>query len=361
MTSENKRLMLVTLAAPVITGAVGTIILIGGLWIFSSMLAGSLFSVSPGVYKNYVERKFVDEAVIENRSSPLFRGLGQQTEDRQNEKNGLEKGKLTTGDFVIIPINGIISGDPGSYQYLFDQLLIAAQKNPNTKAVIFYINSPGGEVTVCDNLYNEVKKLKANGIKTVAFVNSMSASGAYYITANSDKIVAAPTALVGSIGVIVQLYNFEGLAGKIGIRVETIKSGEMKDIGSPFKRMSEEERNVLQRIVDSAYERFISIVREGRDLTNYQVAAVATGAILTAEDAMVFGLVDEVGYMKRAVDAAKELTGVTNPRLVIYQREMDFFDVFMENASFLNFNSVKPEKVVQEVLPSPTFLYQWIP
>ena len=111
-----------------------------------------------------------------------------------------------------------------SYQNLFDQLFIAAQKNFSTKAVIFYIDSPGGEVTACDKLFNEVLKLKTYGIKTVAFVNSMSASGAYYITANSDKIVASPTSIVGSIGVIMELYNFEGLAGKIGLKIETIKS-----------------------------------------------------------------------------------------------------------------------------------------
>ena len=337
-----KRVLANAFIRSIIPATIGFVVWFGGYYLFFNS------SGSSKVYKNYTEKLFIEEAIRDRQFSDKISIQSQIVENQ----------KPTTGDFVIIPINGAIA-DGDSYQNLFDQLFIAAQKNFSTKAVIFYIDSPGGEVTACDKLFNEVLKLKTYGIKTVAFVNSMSASGAYYITANSDKIVASPTSIVGSIGVIMELYNFEGLAGKIGLKIETIKSSEMKDIGSPFRKMSERERRVLQRIVDTLYGRFVAIVRAGRKLGSSEMDVLATGEVWTAQDAKLLGLVDEVGYIKKAIEVAKELTGVTNPRLVIYQKEIGFFDAFIESVSRVN--SGKAEKIVENALPPPGFLYQWIP
>lgn len=300
------------------------------------------------VYKNYVKQSYVIEAVPEPKNVDSF--LGKIAED----------GKVVSGDFVFIPVNEVLVQGL-SYQQLFDQLFIASQRNHRVKAVIFLVNSPGGEVSVCDALYHEIRKLRENNIKVVSYVEGISASGAYYITANSDRIIAAPTSNVGSIGVIMSLFNFEGLADKLGIKQVVVKSSSMKDIGSPFKAMSDEEKRVLQRMIDEAFRRFKDIVREGRKLTEKELERVATGEIWTAHDAKRLGLVDDIGYIRLAVDEAKRLTGVNNPTLITYRREVSFFDLFSGDFSAVAEIKDQPRLALRNNFPSFQLLYQWTP
>ena len=336
-----------------IVGLVVLVFLIGGISSVSYLVNSSSGNVGQSkIYKNYVEKNFIDQIIAD-----------QETYDRKQTKTVESlvrtNGRLVKGRFVVIPINGAIDGE--SYQDIYDQLYVAVRFNSDLRAIIFIVDSPGGSVTASDVLYEEIRKIRSRGIKTVAFVNSVSASGAYYITANSDKIVASPTSIVGSIGVIMQLYNLEGLAGKVGVRSETIKSSEMKDIGSLFRKMSDRERDVLQKLVNPSFTRFKKIVKEGRHLEDEDVKKVATGEVWTAQDAKALGLVDEVAYLPMAIDVAKEITGVDVASVVVYQKENNLFDWLGSQSPITKIAIDLDDKLSPNNLVGPKLLYQWIP
>jgi protease-4 len=188
------------------------------------------------------------------------------------------------------------------------------------KAVIIKINSPGGSVTTCDIIAHELKLFKEKrDIPIVAILMDVAASGGYYIAAAADKIIAHPTTITGSIGVIAFSINASGLMEKIGITDQSIKSGDFKDLGSPLREMTKEERVVLQSVIDSLYERFLDVVEEGRPaLDRVELTRIADGRIYTAAQALNLKLIDEIGYMDSAVEAAKELAGIDSATLVTY-------------------------------------------
>lgn len=327
----------------------------GGWWILTSVLKA--IPASREIYKNYTEEPFNYEAVIDARD---------EATRLQSLINKKDRGEQLSqyGTFVVIPITGEISRSPGSFNEIFDQLFIAANITQDVRAIIFLVDSPGGEVTACDNLFFEIQKLKTQDIRIVTYVRGISASGAYYITANSDYIIASPTAMVGSIGVIMKWLNFEGLASNLGITEETIKSSEMKDIGSPFKKMSQRERMVLQKLINNAFVRFKTIVRLGRQMNDHQLSMIATGEVWTADDAKKLNLVDHVGYMRDAFLVTTELTGVINPNIIIYRKEIGFWDSIKSMAPINQGSSqitTYPEMIIHRTLPPPTLLYQWIP
>lgn len=326
----------------------------GGWWAINSV--SNKFPASHKVYKNYVEADFNYEAVPDPSGEAtrikILLQRGARGETLYNE-----------GTFVVIPVIGEISRDTDAYRTIFDQLFIASKITRNIKAVIFLVDSPGGEVTACDNLRFEIQKLRILHIPTVTYVRGMSASGAYYITANSDRIIAAPTAMVGSIGVIMRWLNFQGLVSKVGVTEETIKSSEMKDIGSPFKKMSKRERVVLQKLINDSFTRFKMIVETGRQMTGKQLSTVATGEVWSADDAKRLNLVDDIGYMGDAIGAATDLTGVIEPDIVIYYKETGFFSRLTGDASvgLDNLNTIAhPETLLNKTPSAPTLLYQWI-
>ncbi len=344
-----RRTLVNALIRSVIPAVVGLVVWVGGYMFVMSYVTGSGYGSGKKFYKNYTEQPFLEE-IVSDKNILLQRSL---------ENKLLDKKKLMQGTFVVVRVDGVISGE--GYQDIYDQLYIAGRLTHNLKAIIFIVDSPGGSVTASDNLYEEIRKFKSRGYKVVTFVNSMSASGAYYITANSDRIIAAPTSLVGSIGVIMEWYNFQGLAGKIGVKEETVKSSEMKDIGSPFKKMSDQERDVLQKVVNQSYARFKNIVKVGRRMSDIEVGRVATGEVWTAQDAKRLGLVDDVGYVSQAIYSAKQLTGVEFPSVVIYRQERGFFDIFGVNSSVANLISNLDSKISRNFMPGPQLLYQWIP
>ncbi len=326
----------------------------GGWWAIKAI--SNKFPANEKVYKNYVEADLNYEAVpdLSGEAKRLKNLLYKSARGEQLSNNGT---------FVVIPVIGEISRNADAYQDILAQLLIVARITPDVRAVIFLVDSPGGEVTACDNLRFEIQKLRAMDIQTVTYVRGMSASGAYYITANSDRIIAAPTAMVGSIGVIMRWLNFQGLVSKVGITEETIKSSEMKDIGSPFKKMSKRERKVLQKLITDSFARFKMIVETGRQMTDKQLAAVATGEVWTADDAQKLNLIDDIGYMRDAVGAASELTGVVSPRIVTYRQEVGFWSRMMGDTA-INLENLKtithPETLINKTIPPPVLLYQWI-
>jgi protease-4 len=190
------------------------------------------------------------------------------------------------------------------------------------KAVVLRISSAGGEVTASDMIYNDLLRFKEETkIPLVASIVEHGASGAYYIAMAADRVLAHPTAIVGSIGVMMQSYNLAELLGKIGVEVAPVKSADHKDLGSPFRQMSESERAVLQRVVDDLHERFVSVVKRGRPgMSGEQVETIADGRVVSGEAAVGAGLVDGTGYFTDAIEAARELGGISSPTIIHYTR-----------------------------------------
>ncbi len=200
--------------------------------------------------------------------------------------------------------------------------------DPLVKAIVLRIDSPGGGVAASQEIYNAVKRVRAEKQKTVvASMGTVAASGGYYIAVASDRILANPGTLTGSIGVIIQLTNFEQLMDKIGVKNFVIKSGRYKDVGSPFHMMREDERKLLQSVMDDAHRQFVEAVAEGRALDIADVEPLADGRVLTGQQAKDVLLVDDLGDLKDAVRLAAEMTGIKGtPPVIESTPEFSFRD-----------------------------------
>jgi len=190
------------------------------------------------------------------------------------------------------------------------KLLRSIEENDRIKSVVLDIDSPGGSATASNYLHLAAQEL-AKRKPVVAFIRGLGASGAYLFACPAARIVAIPGSLVGSIGVISMHPLLHEALGRVGVRMETTKSAELKDIGSMFREPTDEERAKEQELVDDLYGQFIAAVAEGRHLTEAQVRAAATGEVFTGRKAKELGLVDELGNLERALDLAAELGNVT--------------------------------------------------
>lgn len=230
---------------------------------------------------------------------------------------------------LVIPIDGIIHQErfsclfysPSSTPAYLDEQLKKAEGDEDICAVILRISSPGGEVSASDTMYKQLVDFRKRTNKpVVAYFTDIGTSGAYYIACAADRIVAQPTSITGSVGVIVHLLNIEELLGKVGVSVEVIKSGKRKDTGSPFRKLTDEERLEFQKLVDGLYERFLRIVKESRRLSGERIEAVADGRVMSASDALSARLIDGICYFEGAIKVAKELAGIKEADLVLYER-----------------------------------------
>ncbi len=177
-------------------------------------------------------------------------------------------------------------------------------------ALVIRVNSPGGEVGATQEIYEEILKLRKEGKRVVASLGGVAASGGYYVAVAADTIVSNPGTLTGSIGVVLELYNFEGLLQKLGLNLYVVKSGKYKDIGSPLRPMLPEEREMLQGVTDDTFDQFVGAVVSGRRLSREAVLKVADGRIFTGRQAQGFGLVDLLGNYEDAVAVAGEMSGL---------------------------------------------------
>lgn len=193
-------------------------------------------------------------------------------------------------------------------------------KDPSVKAIILRVDSPGGAVAPSQEIYEEVRKAVTKK-KVVVSMGSVAASGGYYIAAPATKIIANPGTLTGSIGVIMEIPNLEGLMSKIGVKTEVIKSGKHKDLASVFRGVGKEEREILQGVLDNVHEQFITAVAEGRKLLREDVKKIADGRVFTGEQALKVGLVDELGNLEDAVKTAAKLAGIRGEPVVISKKE----------------------------------------
>ena len=206
---------------------------------------------------------------------------------------------------------------------LFTQQLDAAEKDNSVKAVVLRINSPGGTVTCSDTMYQDLLNFRQKTHKPViSSTQEVCASGAYYVACASDVIVAHPTSVVGSIGVIFETFDVSGGMGKLGIKSESIKSGALKDMGSPFKPLDPAARQVMQGMVDEYYARFLSVVTTNRKLNDSEQlrTTVADGRVFSGEQALAHKLVDRVGILDDAIALAKQMTHSPNAKVVMYKR-----------------------------------------
>jgi protease-4 len=194
-----------------------------------------------------------------------------------------------------------------------------ATEDPRIRAIIIRLDTPGGEVNASDIIHNEILRFKAETeIPVVALMMGLATSGGYYIASACDHIIAHPSTITGSIGVISIFPNIESLFGKIGVEMNVITSGEMKDSGSPFREMKSEEKEVFQTIVNTFYRKFLQVVYEGRDerVSMEKLEEIADGRVYTAQQALEFKLIDEIGYIDSAIDSALTLSDLSEANIV---------------------------------------------
>ena len=207
-------------------------------------------------------------------------------------------------------------------------------EDSSVKAIVLRIDSPGGGVVVSQEIYNAVKNARKEGKKVVASMGTVAASGGYYVAAAADRIVANPGTLTGSIGVKMEFANIEKLLEKIGVRGMVVKAGEYKDVGSPFREMSAQEKKILQDVIDDVHSQFIKAVAEGRNMQEAEVRAIADGRIFTGRQALDLKLVDQLGDLADSIKIAGELVGIHGkPRVIEKRKKISFFDYLKEESA----------------------------
>ena len=240
-----------------------------------------------------------------------------------------------------------------------------AQDDPKVKALILRINTPGGTVTASDVIFRELQLFKQEKkIPVVAVMMDVAASGGYYVALAADTIVAHPTTVTGSIGVIMLSFNAEGLMQKLGVAATAIKSAERKDMGSPFRALTAEERAIFQSVIDELYRQFVAKVVERRKLPEATARGLGDGRVYTAEQALGHRLVDRIGYMPDAVDIARRAAGVDKARVIVYHRPRQYRATYYAEAQqteggFATGGAMSALGAM--VGPGPKFLYLWLP
>jgi protease-4 len=235
------------------------------------------------------------------------------------------------------------------------EALDRARRDPDVKAVVLRISSPGGGVTASDTLYHELKRFKQEtGDVLVAHIMDVGASGAYYAALAADAITAQPTSVTGSIGVILYRVDATGLLEKVGVRAQEISSGAQKSMGSPLRPLSDEERKLFQGVIDSLFGRFTSLVEESRKLSPEAVRAVSDGRILTSQEALADGLIDGIGYIEDAVALAKKKANLSKATVVMYHRPGEYRNN-LYSQSLINLD------LGEMAGPGASFLYLWWP
>lgn len=288
-----------------------------------------------------------------------------------------DSGWAVTDKIAVIDVEGIIANAETGAMFgphenpvaLFIEKLDKAAGDSDVKAVVLRINSPGGTVAASDIMHRELKRFRERrpDVKVVADILDVGASGAYYLACGAEKIYALPSSVTASIGVILQTFSLTGSMGMLGIKTEAIKSGEMKDMGSPLKDRTEREKMLLQQMINEYYEGFLTAVLDGRAPTGMnreKLMPVADGRVLTGKQAKEAGLVDELLYPDRVIDQVKKDADISRARVVMYHRPMGYRSNYYSRTgvdapstgttvNLLNINASGLQ------LNQPQFLYMW--
>lgn len=242
--------------------------------------------------------------------------------------------------------------------------LTKAEGDKAVKAIVFHIESPGGEIAPCQEILWEIERI-GEARTVVVSMGGTATSGGYYISTKADKIVALPTTMTGSIGVISQITNVEGLLEKLGIEIETFKGGVYKDMYRGFREMTQEEKEIMQGTIDEFYELFIEVVAEGRGLSKEGVRDLATGQMYTGTTAKELGLIDELGNLDTAINLAAEIAGIEEPVVEYYRQPgltlrslLGFIDAIRARITGLSAQDMILLEILSYNYRQPLFLYQ---
>lgn len=272
---------------------------------------------------------------------------------KKNQKEGV----------AWIKIRGVIAQDNNTSPFsrpsgasVIAKKIREAGEDKNVKAIVLDINSPGGTVASVQNIYSEIQRAKKNK-KVVALFRDVAASGGFYVAMAADKIVAEPGTITGSVGVIMQTGNVEGLFEKIGVKVMPITSGKYKDMGSAYRPMTDAEKAILQDMVDDTYGQFLAAVKAGRpnvkpeDMTEY-----TDGRIFTGQRAFNLGFIDKLGGEEEALQLAGELAGLKDPQIINQRPES------LRELIFSFGPSAESKTLVQQLqtLATPSVAYLWV-
>jgi protease-4 len=238
-----------------------------------------------------------------------------------------------------------------------------ATADPKVKALVLRINTPGGTVTASDVIYRELELFKREKkIPIVAVMMDVAASGGYYVALAADTIVAHPTSVTGSIGVLMLTFNAEGLMQKIGVAAQTVKSAERKDMGTPFRPMTPEERAIFQSVIDDLYRQFVVKVVQRRNLPETTARTLGDGRVYTAEQALAHRLIDRVGYMPDVIELARQAAGVDKARVVVYHRPRQYRATYYAAPAQQSEGGLGVTGALGALVgPGPKFLYLWMP
>jgi protease-4 len=287
----------------------------------------------------------------------------------------IDEGGLFPPKIALIDVDGLLHNSKKFSLFeegenpvsLFAEKIDKAIDDKSVRALIVRINSPGGTVTASDLMFAELQRFKAEteGKPVVAVLMDVAASGGYYLACAADEIVAHPTTVTGSVGVIMQMINFAGTMSKIGVESNAITSGKMKDAGSPFRKLKPEERELFQELVDQFFDRFVKTVADNRkNLDEEKVRQFADGRVWSAQQALELNFVDKIGTLRDAVADLKQKIDTKRVRVVTYHRPLGWKP---------NIYAQQPTRKPQQVnlvnidlpeswpYPQPQFLYLWAP
>jgi protease IV len=287
---------------------------------------------------------------------------------REVQLSGTGEGKV-----LLLDLSGVISSQEKdsfvpqpNMLATFKEELTRASKDDKVKALVVRINSPGGTVTASDILYHELRDFKTKKkIPVIVSMMEVAASGGYYLAMAADSILVHPSTVTGSIGVIMLTVNARGLLEKVGIEANAIASGPRKDMGSPFRVMTAEERGIFQSVIDSFYHRFLAVIQEGRpNLSAEQIKKLADGRIYSGDQARAAGLIDEIGYLDDALEMAKKKAGLTEARVVTYGRRGEYQNniysrLFGTSSGVMGLANLDLLSMVRG--GTPQFMYLWMP
>src|SRR5699024_4626741 len=256
-------------------------------------------------------------------------------------------------------VSSLLGGTGYNHQFFMKQLN-EIYEDRTVKGVVLSVNTPGGGVVESAEIYDAIRLIQnERDIPVYVSMGSMAASGGYYVSAPADKIFVNPETMTGSIGLIMESVNYAKLAENYGIEFNTIKTGPYKDIMSGSREMTDEERDMLQEMINDSYERFVDIIVDGRNMTEKEVKKVADGRILNGRQAIEAGLADDYGKLQETIDALKTDYELDNPTVFEYKL-MDSFSSLMGMKMQALFGGTSEKEMIASILShynSPRMMY----
>jgi len=262
---------------------------------------------------------------------------------------------VSSDRIAVLPVYGLIESDAA-----FMKNLAEFRDDESVRGFVVEIRSPGGVAGTAQSMYSELARLRDEDERpVVAWIGEVGASGGYYLALGADSILALPSAITGSIGVIMEFPNAEELLRKAGVGLEVVKSGELKDMGSPVRDITDEERRVLQDLVDDVYEQFVSAVGENRGMDRERVLELSDGRVMSGARAAELGLVDRTATLRETLDVVGRMTGLgENPRTVRpLERKLGFWDVLRGVEESRLHALVR--RILDRSVMGPRLRYQW--